>query len=227
MVKADGLAAGKGVTVGLDREAAEQAVHQAIEEGVFGAAGRRLVIEEGLEGPEVSVLALTDSETVSLFPPAQDHKRLLNGDQGPNTGGMGAYCPARVLGPADERSVVDEVLLRTVRGMAEEGTPLRGVLYAGIMLTRDGPKVFEYNCRFGDPEAQVILPLLDDDLAELMLATIAGSPAGAATQAAQAAGALPLAGRRLSVSDGACACVVMTTSGYQGRYETGKAAVWR
>ncbi len=232
VVKADGLAAGKGVTVAPDRKAAEQAVHQAMEEGVFGAAGRRLVVEEGLEGPEVSVLALTDGETVSPFPPAQDHKRLCNGDQGPNTGGMGAYCPARVLGPADERSVLDEVLLPTVRGMAEEGVPLRGVLYAGLMLTRDGPKVLEYNCRFGDPEAQVILPLLEDDLAELMLATLAGGPAGALAQAAAAseegghrkAAADPaaLAGRRLAVSDGACACVVMASGGYPGRYETGK-----
>ncbi len=207
VVKADGLAAGKGVVVAADRREAEDAAHRAMEEGAFGEAGRRLVIEECLQGQEVSVLALTDGRDVLPFPPAQDHKRARNGDQGPNTGGMGAYCPAPVLGPKAQRLVREKILEPTVRGMAEEGTPLRGVLYAGLMLTRDGPRVLEYNCRFGDPEAQVILPLLEDDLAELMLEVAAGGS---------------LAGRRLRFSGESSVCVVMASGGYPGRYETGK-----
>ena len=206
VVKADGLAAGKGVTVAADRRTAEKAVHEAMEEGVFGAAGRRLVVEECLEGAEVSVLALSDGNTAVALPPAQDHKRAYNGDRGPNTGGMGAYCPADVLDAEGRRAVSETILLPTVRGMAEEGAPLRGVLYAGLMLTRDGPKVLEFNCRFGDPETQAVLPLLEDDLAELMLAALDGR----------------LAGRQVRVADGACCCVVMASAGYPGPYEKGK-----
>jgi len=231
VVKADGLAAGKGVTVARDREAAEAAVRAAMEEEVFGEAGRRVVIEECLEGREVSVLALTDGETVRLFPPAQDYKRVFDGDRGPNTGGMGAYCPAPVLGPEEEAFVVERVLLPAVRGLAAEGTPYRGVLYAGLMLTPDGPRVLEFNCRFGDPETQVILPLVEEDLVELMWAVasgerlggpgaVAGAAAGAVAAAA-AAEARP-ASLRLSVSGGAAVCVVMASAGYPGPYDTGR-----
>jgi phosphoribosylamine--glycine ligase len=216
VVKADGLAAGKGVTVAPDRRAAEEAVRAAMEEGAFGEAGRRVVIEECLEGPEVSVLALTDGETVLPFPPAQDHKRVFDGDRGPNTGGMGAYCPAPVLSPDEEDFVMDRVLLPTVGGMAAAGTPYRGVLYAGLMLTRDGPRVLEFNCRFGDPETQVILPLLEDDLAELMLAAL-GSGAG------HGGGGLDrIRARGLRLRPGSAVSVVMASRGYPGPYEAGK-----
>jgi len=223
VVKADGLAAGKGVTVARDRETAEAAVRAAMEEKVFGEAGRRVVVEECLEGQEVSVLALTDGETVRLFPPAQDYKRVFDGDRGPNTGGMGAYCPAPVLGPEEETFVVEHVLLPAVRGLAAEGAPYRGVLYAGLMLTPEGPRVLEFNCRFGDPETQVVLPLVEDDLVELMRAVASGEGLegpGAATAAASSA-ARP-GSLRLSVSGGAAVCVVMASAGYPGRYETGK-----
>jgi phosphoribosylamine--glycine ligase len=224
VVKADGLAAGKGVTVARDRATAEAAVHQAMEEGAFGEAGRRVIIEEGLEGPEVSVLALTDGETVLAFPPAQDHKRAFDGDRGPNTGGMGAYCPAAVLGPEEERLVGERILLPTVRGMAAAGTPVRGVLYAGIMLTKDGPRVLEFNCRFGDPETQVLLPLLEDDLAELVLAVARGElGAWAASRGRRPVGPGGLVVPRLRVSDRSAVCVVMASGGYPGRYQTGKA----
>ena len=223
VVKADGLAAGKGVTIARDRATAEAAVHQAMEEGTFGEAGRRVVIEECLEGPEVSVLVLTDGETVLAFPPAQDHKRAFDGDRGPNTGGMGAYCPAPVLGPEEERLVGERILLPAVRGMAAAGTPVRGVLYAGIMLTRDGPRVLEFNCRFGDPETQVLLPLLEDDLAELALAVAGGElGAWAASRGRRSADAGGLVVPRLRVSDRSAVCVVMASGGYPGRYETGK-----
>ncbi len=212
VVKADGLAAGKGVTVATDRRTAENAVRLAMEESVFGPAGRRVVVEECLEGPEVSVLALTDGENILPFPPAQDHKRLRNDDLGPNTGGMGAYCPARVLGVEGEKAVVETILKPTVRGMAEEGAPLRGVLYAGLMITGSGPKVLEFNCRFGDPETQVILPLLESDLVELMLATVGRGFAGAPG----------LGDCRLHISPGASAGVVVASAGYPGHYETGQ-----
>lgn len=208
VVKADGLAAGKGVTVADDRAQAEEAVRRAMEEGAFGTAGRTLVIEERLEGEEVSVLALTDGERVLPLPPAQDHKRLLDGDRGPNTGGMGAYCPATgVLGAEGERFVLERVLLPAVRGMAREGNPYRGVLYAGLMVTRDGPKVLEFNCRFGDPETQVVLPLLDEDLAGLLLAC-AGGPDR-------------LPDRPVRTVPAAAAGVVMASGGYPGHYATG------
>jgi phosphoribosylamine--glycine ligase len=224
VVKADGLAAGKGVTVARDREAAEAAVRAAMEEEVFGEAGRRVVVEECLEGREVSVLALTDGERVRLFPPAQDYKRVFDGDRGPNTGGMGAYCPAPVLGPEEEAFVVERVLLPAVRGLAAEGTPYRGVLYAGLMLTPEGPRVLEFNCRFGDPETQVILPLVEDDLVELMWAVASGEglEGPGASAAAAAAATARSASLRVSVSGGAAVCVVMVSAGYPGPYETGK-----
>jgi phosphoribosylamine--glycine ligase len=219
VVKADGLAAGKGVTVAADRSEAVEAIHRIMEEAVFGEAGRRVVIEEGLQGPEVSVLALTDGEHVLPFSPAQDHKRLLDGDKGPNTGGMGAYCPAGLLGPEGERVVLETILKPTVKGMAAEGARLRGVLFAGLMLTSSGPKVLEFNCRFGDPETQVILPLLESDLVELMLRTV--DPGRGRLKNLPSAGA-GLAGSWLRVGGGAAACVVVASGGYPGGYESGK-----
>jgi phosphoribosylamine--glycine ligase len=216
VIKADGLAAGKGVTVAADLPTAEGAVRAAMQDRVFGDAGARLVIEEALEGPEVSVLALTDGETVLPFPPAQDHKRAFDGDRGPNTGGMGAYCPAPVLSPEEQRFAMDRVLLPTVRGLAAEGTPYRGVLYAGLMLTRDGPKVLEFNCRFGDPETQVILPLLEDDLAELMLSVVHGGN-GLGGGSLRERG-----GSGLCLSDQSAVSVVMASAGYPGPYEKGR-----
>jgi phosphoribosylamine---glycine ligase len=165
VIKADGLAAGKGVVVATTREEAEQAVRE---------ADGPLVIEEFLEGEEASLFALSDGNTVVPFGSAQDHKRVGDGDTGPNTGGMGAYSPARVLTPELEAQAMREIVEPTVRAMAEAGTPFVGVLYAGLMLTAEGPKLIEYNVRFGDPECQVLMPRLESDLLELMLACAEG-----------------------------------------------------
>ncbi len=169
VVKADGLAAGKGVTVAMDATAARAAVEVCFE-GEFGPAGEVVVIEEYLEGPECSLLAFTDGDTVLPMVPAQDHKRIFDNDEGPNTGGMGAYTPVPVVDDALLAEMVS-VLERTVAGMREEGIDYRGVLYGGFILTADGPKVLEFNVRFGDPETQVVLPLLKTDLVDIMFAT--------------------------------------------------------
>ena len=180
VVKASGLAAGKGVIVPASREEAAEAVEAMLVRGRFGAAGSEILLEERLEGPELSVLAFCDGERFAVLPPAQDHKRLLEGDRGPNTGGMGAVAPS----PAADRDLVAEVSERiiapTLAGLRRAGTPYRGVLYAGLMLTDDGPKVIEFNCRFGDPEAQAVLPLLRGDLYEIMVAGATGSLDGVA-----------------------------------------------
>ena len=169
VIKADGLAAGKGVTVAMTRAEAETALAE-IFSGRFGAAGAEAVIEEFLEGEEASFFALTDGHTIVPFGSAQDHKRVGDGDTGPNTGGMGAYSPAPVLTPALEGEAMARIIAPTVKAMADEGMPYSGVLYAGLMLTRDGVKLIEYNARFGDPECQVLMMRLDDDLGELLLA---------------------------------------------------------
>ena len=169
VIKADGLAAGKGVTVALTRAEAEAAVAD-IFTGRFGAAGVEAVIEEFLEGEEASFFALTDGHTIVPFGSAQDHKRVGDGDTGPNTGGMGAYSPARVLTPLLEGEAIERIIAPTVRAMAREGMPYSGVLYAGLMLTRTGVQLIEYNARFGDPECQVLMLRLESDLAELLLA---------------------------------------------------------
>jgi phosphoribosylamine--glycine ligase len=169
VIKADGLAAGKGVTVAMTRAEADDAVHD-IFAGRFGEAGAEAVIEEFLEGEETSFFALTDGSTIIPFGSAQDHKRVGDGDTGPNTGGMGAYSPAAVLTPLLEGEVLAKIIAPTVRTMTEEGTPYSGVLFAGLMLTRDGPKLIEYNARFGDPECQVLMTRLESDLAEILLA---------------------------------------------------------
>ena len=170
VIKADGLAAGKGVTVALTRAEAEAAVRD-IFSGRFGAAGAEAVIEEFLHGEDASFFAITDGHTIVPFGSAQDHKRVGDGDNGPNTGGMGAYSPARVLTPLLEGEAIERIIAPTVRAMAKEGMPYSGVLYAGLMLTPTGVQLIEYNARFGDPECQVLMLRLEDDLAELLLAT--------------------------------------------------------
>ena len=166
VIKADGLAAGKGVTVALSRAEAEAAIDE--------AGDGPLVIEEFLEGEEASLFALVDGETAVALASAQDHKRVGEGDTGPNTGGMGAYAPAPVLTPELQSRAMDEIVLPTARALAAAGTPFSGVLYAGLMLTNEGPRLIEYNVRFGDPECEAIMPLIDGDLAELFLAVATG-----------------------------------------------------
>ncbi len=206
VVKADGLAAGKGVVVCGDATEAREWVRRIMVDRIFGAAGDRVVIEEHLEGEEVSVLAFSDGERVLPMVSAQDHKRAFDGDRGPNTGGMGAYSPAPVYTPELAARVEREILLPAVRAMAAEGRPYRGVLYAGLMITAEGPKVLEFNCRFGDPETQAVLPRLDSDLAEVMAACAAGD----------------LRGISLRWRPGAAVSVVLASAGYPGPFERGK-----
>lgn len=172
VVKASGLATGKGVIVAKDVEEACSAVDEILVDRKFGTAGDVVVIEELLVGEEVSVLAFVDSNTVRVLLPAQDHKRLKDNDEGLNTGGMGAYCPCPLITSSELDVVKSEVLQRAVDGLRKEGISYNGILYAGMMLTADGPKTLEFNCRFGDPETQVILPLLKTDLFEVIMATV-------------------------------------------------------
>jgi phosphoribosylamine--glycine ligase len=175
VVKADGLAAGKGVVIAEDRAAAEQAVRAAMVEGRFGASGTRVVLEEFLRGQEASYFVLADGESCMPLSSAQDHKRIFGGDRGPNTGGMGAFAPSPLVTEETERRVLDEIVRPVLAGMAAEGQPYRGFLYVGLMLTDTGPKVIEFNVRFGDPEAQVVLPMLDEDLSRLLAAAASGA----------------------------------------------------
>jgi phosphoribosylamine---glycine ligase len=174
VVKADGLAAGKGVVIADDRETALATVNEAMVARRFGAAGDRVVLEECLVGSEVSYFVLSDGRSFASMSSAQDHKRIFDGDRGPNTGGMGAFAPSPLLTPALEHEVVDRVVAPVIGGMAREGTPFAGFLYVGLMLTADGPKVIEFNVRFGDPEAQVVLPMMDGSLAQLLMAAATG-----------------------------------------------------
>src|SRR5260221_3062181 len=174
VIKADGLAAGKGVVVALDRAAAERAVFDAMRDRKFGAAGDAVVVEECLEGPEVSFFCLCDGTRAVAIATAQDHKRIFDDDCGPNTGGMGAFAPSPLVDAALEARVMREIVDPVVAGMAAEGHPFRGFLYVGLLLTADGPKVIEFNVRLGDPEAQVILPLIDEPLLPLLVAAAAG-----------------------------------------------------
>ncbi len=207
VVKADGLAAGKGVTVALTRAEAEEALRE-IFSGRFGEAGAEAVIEAFLEGEEASFFAITDGHTVVPFGSAQDHKRVGDGDTGPNTGGMGAYSPAPVLTPLLEGEAMERIVVPTVQAMAREGTPYSGVLYAGLMLTPDGVQLIEYNCRFGDPECQVLMLRYQGDLAELMLATAEGR-----------LGTLPAP----RFADQTALTVVMAAEGYPGTPKKGGA----
>jgi phosphoribosylamine--glycine ligase len=174
VLKADGLAAGKGVVIADDRESAETTLRGMMGDRRFGAAGDRVVIEECLIGPEVSFFAICDGTRALPIGTAQDHKRIFDGDRGPNTGGMGAFAPSPLVDPALHARVMRDIVEPVIAGMAAEGSPFRGFLYAGLMLTADGPKVIEFNVRLGDPEAQVILPLIDEPLAPLLVAAAAG-----------------------------------------------------
>jgi phosphoribosylamine--glycine ligase len=175
VLKADGLAAGKGVAIAEDRAAAERAITDAMRERKFGAAGDRLVIEECLTGPEVSFFAICDGFRAIPIGTAQDHKRIFDGDRGPNTGGMGAFAPSPLMDAALDARVMREIVNPVIAGMAAEGQPFRGFLFVGLMLTQDGPKVIEFNARLGDPETQVILPLIDEPLLPLLVAGASGS----------------------------------------------------
>ena len=174
VIKADGLAAGKGVLICRDKEEALMGLHKCMEARVFGAAGDTVLIEEYVEGPEVSVFALSDGAELSPLVAACDYKRLLDGDAGPNTGGMGSYSPPEFWTPELSARIEEEIMVPTINAMREEGTPYQGVLYAGLMITEQGPKVLEFNCRFGDPEAQVILPLLKTDPLDALMACVNG-----------------------------------------------------
>lgn len=204
VVKADGLAAGKGVTVAATVEEAFVAVEECLS-GRFGEAGRTVIVEEFLSGQECSLLAFTDGEAVLPMVPAQDHKRAFDGDAGPNTGGMGVYSPVPAVDEATQRTM-EELLCRTVAGLKGEGIRFSGVLYGGFILTDEGPKVLEYNARFGDPETQVILPRMQSDLLDVMLAVAEGR----------------LADIDLRWSDEAAVSVVLASGGYPGDYEKGK-----
>lgn len=174
VVKASGLAQGKGVLIPKNKKEAVKAVKKIMIEKIFNNAGRTIVIQEKLVGEEVSVIALADGKTVGLLPPAQDHKRVFDGDKGPNTGGMGAYCPVPFISKTLLKQIEKKILQRAIAGMRKEGAPYKGAIYAGLMLTKDGPKVLEFNVRFGDPETQPQLMLLKSDLVGLMLACIEG-----------------------------------------------------
>jgi len=205
VVKADGLAAGKGVVICETPAEAEDAVHSVLVDRTFQAAGDRVVIEAFLEGEELSVIAVVDGERIAVLPAARDYKRLRDGDVGPNTGGMGCYAPVNDLDPDLLACVKKRVLEPAVAGLRAEGRPYRGALYAGLMLTSAGPMALEFNCRFGDPETQVILPLLDLDLGELLLSCAEGR----------------LSTERIETRPGATVCVVLATKGYPERPRAG------
>ena len=207
VVKADGLAAGKGVSVCATRREAASAIGDCLQSGTFGKAGQTVLIEEFLVGDEVSVLALVDGATVVPLLPARDHKRVGEGDTGPNTGGMGAYAPTRLVDDAMQARILADILQPTARALVQRGIHYRGVLYAGLILTADGPKVIEYNCRMGDPETQVILPLLNADWLTLCHAT--------------ATGALTAVTDTVRWHAGACVGVALTSGGYPGAYTNG------
>ncbi|MGZ4108409.1 MAG: phosphoribosylamine--glycine ligase [Actinomycetota bacterium] len=205
VIKADGLAAGKGVVIAQTREEACVALEAVLVDRAFGDAGSRVLVEEFLEGREVSAFALSDGKDVLPLVMARDYKRVGDGDTGPNTGGMGAFSPVPFVDDATAGRIWDEIVSRTVTAMRAEGVPYQGVLYAGVMLTDDGPKVLEFNCRFGDPEAEVIVPRLRSDLGELLLACTEGN----------------VEEYRAVWSPEACVTVVIASGGYPGSYETG------
>ena len=205
VVKADGLALGKGVVIAMTREEAEDAVKSIMQDKKFGASGNKIVIEECLTGPEVSVLAFTDGKVVKPMVSSMDHKRALDFDEGLNTGGMGTIAPNPYYTDAVAAECMDKIFLPTVNAMNNEGRTFKGCLYFGLMLTPDGPKVIEYNCRFGDPETQVVLPLLESDLLTVMQATTNGT----------------LADTEVKFAGGAACCVIMASYGYPEKYDSG------
>ena len=206
VVKADGLAAGKGVIIAKDRAEAEQAVRLIMEERAFGDAGKAVVVEQLLQGEEVSVLAFTDGKTIKTLAASQDHKRVFDGDEGPNTGGMGAYSPPPVYTSDLHEKAVKDILEPVIYGLADDGIKYKGVIYAGLMVTSEGPYVLEFNCRFGDPETQVVVPRLKSDLLEVMNAVIEER----------------LDEVELEWDPRAAVCVVAASGGYPGAYEKGK-----
>lgn len=206
VIKCDGLALGKGVIIAEDFEQAENAVKSMLLDGKFGKSGSEIVIEEYLTGPEVTVLAFTDGKTVKPMISSMDHKRAYDNDKGLNTGGMGTIAPNPLYTPEKQAECMEKIFLPTIRAMEKEGRPFKGCLYFGLMLTPKGAKVIEYNCRFGDPETQVVLPLLETDLVDIM----------------EAVWEERLADLEVKWSDKSCACVVMASGGYPEKYETGK-----
>ena len=207
VIKASGLAAGKGVILPDTPNEGVSALRQIMLDKQFGEAGDEVLIEERLNGPEVSLFAFCDGETATLMPTAQDHKRAYNNDEGPNTGGMGAYSPAPICPPDLLAEINETVILPTMAGLRAEGSPYVGVLYAGIMLTENGPQVLEFNCRFGDPETQVLLPLLKSDLLDIVEHSVNGT----------------LANVTVEWESGSAATVVLASGGYPGSYQKGKA----
>lgn len=208
VIKASGLAAGKGVLIPTTKEEAHAGLKEIMVSREFGEAGDEVVIEEFLEGDELSILAFSDGYTVIALPPAQDHKRIFDGDQGPNTGGMGCYAPTRIASPAVLEEVKKTILQPTIDGMRREGYPFKGMLFTGLMMTKSGPKVLEYNVRFGDPETQTVLPLLskETDLAEILLACAEGY----------------LDAVKIEITNQFAATVVVAAGGYPGSYAKGK-----
>jgi len=210
VVKADGLAQGKGVIVAKTIDEAKQAVTSIMEKKIFGESGNKVIVEECLEGQEASIIVITDSKEVVTLASSQDHKRIFDNDSGPNTGGMGAYSPAPVVTQELFKEILDKIVYRIIGGLTKEGIDYRGALYAGIMITEDGPKVLEFNVRFGDPENQAIMPRLKSDLVEAMLATTEGN----LSKFTRFGG--------LTWDSRACVCVVCASGGYPGDYEKGK-----
>ena len=198
VVKADGLAAGKGVTVCKTIQESEEAINDMFS-GKFGCAGNKVILEEKIEGPEVSIFALCDGEKLIVLPPAQDHKRLLDGDNGPNTGGMGAYAPALLINEQDLKDLTELVLIPTLKGLKKKNIKYIGVIYAGLMLTSSGPKVIEFNCRFGDPECQALMPLMGEEFASVLFACARGEIDNAP---------------KLTFKTECSACIVAATKGY-------------
>jgi phosphoribosylamine--glycine ligase len=206
VIKADGLAAGKGVTVAISLVEAKRAINAALKDKVFGESGARIIIEEFLAGEEASLLAFCDGQDFVPLASAQDHKTVYDEDKGPNTGGMGAYSPAPVVTESVLRQVKETIFRPMLDGLAKEGAPYKGVLYAGLMLTPDGPKVVEFNCRFGDPETQAILPRLQTDIVDIFTACLDGK----------------LSTQNIEWSADAAVCVVLAADGYPGAYEKGR-----
>jgi len=206
VIKADGLCAGKGVVLASEGDAAKQFLESAMEKNELGPGGHRVLLEETLEGDELSFIILTDGERYAPMVPTRDHKRVFDGNRGPNTGGMGAYSSDELLPPALRETVISTIVEPTLRGLASDGIPYQGFLYIGLMLTKDGPKVLEFNCRLGDPEAQAIVARMDFDLAEI-LADVA---------------AKRLEPAKLLWKKGASVCIVLASGGYPGKFETGK-----
>ena len=204
-IKASGLAAGKGAIFAEDTKEAVTILKSLMQEAVFGEAGKSVVIEENLTGEETSVFAICDGETYKIFVPSQDHKRAFDGDNGPNTGGMGAYAPAPLVTPEILESIENKIIRPTIDGMASEGVPYKGLLYAGVMVSGDEVKTLEYNCRFGDPETQCVMPLIEGDLAEIMIACSDGK----------------LDSVHVGSNPGFAMCVVMASGGYPGDYKKG------